>query len=120
MASAYLAGPMRGYQAFNFPAFDEAAARGRSLGWHILSPAEMDRDIGFDPLLDSLAGFDMNAAIDRDIAAIRSLSKEDGDAVVMLPGWEQSKGARAEKALAEWMGLRILDARTFEALANVQ
>jgi hypothetical protein len=116
MRSCYIAGPMRGYKHFNFPAFDEAEALGVSLGWHVLSPASTDRSLGFDETSDSLEGFDMEAAIDRDIAMIRSLRADDGDAIVMLPGWEKSKGARAEHALAVWMGLAILDARTFEPM----
>jgi hypothetical protein len=32
------------------------------------------------------------------------------DAIYRLPGWEQSVGARAESALAEWMGKAIMDA----------
>jgi len=116
MRTAYVAGPMRGYPLFNFKAFDDASARGRSLGWNIISPAEMDRAIGFDEHRESLDGFDLNAAIRRDVAAILSLSPDNGDAIALLPEWEKSRGARAEKALAEWLGLSILSADTFEEI----
>ena len=39
----YLAGPMRGYANFNFPAFDYAAAKLRNKGFEVFSPAERDR-----------------------------------------------------------------------------
>jgi hypothetical protein len=39
----------------------------------------------------------------RDVAAL-SLC----DAIALLPGWEESIGARAEKACAEWMGLTAI------------
>lgn len=119
MRTVYVAGPMRGYDKFNFPAFDEAAARFRAAGWHVLSPAEMDREIGFDEHRNSLDGFDLHAAIDRDLAAIRSLNATNGDAIAVLPGWHKSKGARAERALGEWLGLQILDAVTMTPATEV-
>src|SRR5262245_23383467 len=45
----YIAGPMRGYPSYNFPAFDEAEAALTAGGWRVLSPAAMDRAIGFNP-----------------------------------------------------------------------
>lgn len=115
--AVYLAGPMRGVPLWNFPAFDEAAARGRALGWRVVSPAEMDRHVGFDEHRDSLAGFDLAAAQARDVGAIMSLSP-GADALALLPGWERSTGAQAELALARWRGLAILDSRTFQPLGR--
>lgn len=104
----YIAGPMRGIEEFNFPAFDMAAFRIEMAGHVACSPANLDRDAGFDPveLPDSYdwnmvpPDFDMHAAITRDINALRQC-----DAIYMLPGWEQSTGARAEKAIADWCGI---------------
>jgi uncharacterized protein DUF6378/uncharacterized protein DUF4406 len=117
MRTVYIAGPMRGIPLFNFPAFDEAASRLRSAGWNVLSPAEMDRGIGFDENRDGLEAFDLHAAIERDLGAILSLAAPD-DAVAMLPGWEKSTGASVERALALWCGLTILDARTLAPFPN--
>jgi hypothetical protein len=121
----YIAGPMRGIPDLNFPAFDAAAARGRALGHDILNPAELDRDSGFDGKGHSelITPDFMKGAAWRDFVAIvgprpdtfRAVGK-GCDAVAMLPGWERSRGARAEKAIAEWIGLAILDAETFEPL----
>lgn len=98
----YLAGPMRGYDQFNFPAFQDAAVRLRRAGWIILSPAERDIAEGFDPTLNSLDGFDVEAAMAADFGMIL---KADG--IVLLPGWEKSKGARAERFVAEQVGKRV-------------
>lgn len=120
MAAVYIAGPMRGHPNLNFPMFDSAAARGRELGWFVFNPAELDREVGMK--LDHFrAGHqftspEVRAIVMRDCAALLTLKAEDGDAIAMLPGWASSKGARAEKALAEWLGLRVLDAIRFEPL----
>jgi hypothetical protein len=105
---AYIAGPMRGYPMYNFPAFDKATEMLREEGFIVTSPADLDRKTGFDPNdPDAFAKFDLDAAIDRDIDAIRALDREHG-AVALLSGWEKSTGARAEAAYATWRGLTLI------------
>lgn len=108
----YLAGPMRGVRFFNFPAFDEARDRLRQEGWSVISPADLDREMGFDETqhpedydwLDlGKIGFDLHGAVDRDVDALKRCT-----AIYMLDGWEKSRGALAEKHLAEWLGLEIM------------
>jgi len=107
----YIAGPMRGKKWFNFPDFDWAKESLERAGWEVISPADLDREIGFDvaslpPDTDwsdvSKLGFDLKAAIQRDVAAILNC-----DAIFMLHGWSESRGAKAEKAVAEWLGLMV-------------
>jgi nucleoside 2-deoxyribosyltransferase len=100
----YLAGPMRGYARFNFPAFDTAAVHLRSLGFRVMSPADIDRAYDFDPDRDPVTPELVRECVRRDVAAICS-----ADAVVMLPGWPASKGATAERAVAEWLGVPVFD-----------
>jgi hypothetical protein len=124
MPKAYVAGPMRGIPLYNFPAFDAAARLGRALGWEVISPAEMDRAHGFSEHTQA-DGADVFTAektrefIRRDMnVLVNVLRAEDGDAIALLPGWEKSTGARAEKAIAEWAKLRIISATTFGALED--
>jgi hypothetical protein len=108
----YLAGKMRGISLYNFPAFDAAAADLRSHGLTVISPAELDRAAGFDPVnlpADWDWGtlpedFALRHAAERDLAAILKC-----DAIHLLPGWQESKGARAERAVAEWIGLGVFE-----------
>lgn len=95
----YVAGPMRGYDLFNFPAFDAAAAQLRAAGYEVRTPAESDREqVGFDPTANSLDGFDMADAVRRDVELILW-----ADGVALLDGWERSRGATAEAAIAAWI-----------------
>ena len=99
----YIAGPMTGKPNFNFDAFDRAAETLEAAGHEVFNPAEMDRDLGFDPSF-GLAALDfVRDAMRRDLSAIC-----DCDAVAMLPGWERSGGARVEWMLAAYIGLEII------------
>ena len=110
-ATIYIAGPMRSIKWYNFPAFDAAADRLRRAGYNVLNPADMDREVGFDAMAlpedrdwDTVSAcFDFAVCVDRDIAAVKAC-----DAIYMLRGWQNSTGARAEKALAEWLGKEII------------
>jgi hypothetical protein len=111
----YIVGPMRGYPEFNFPAFDAARDLAKSRGWYPISPADMDREAGLNEKeCDTVTPSRMRAFVKRDVEAIQSLKAEEGDAIALLPGWELSRGALAEFALARWLGLKMLDAWTME------
>lgn len=107
----YIAGPMRGIARYNFDAFDAVADQLKARGFDPVSPADLDRDAGFDPELlpegHDWSGlpenFTLADAIRRDIDAIIGC-----DAIYMLDGWRASKGATAELAIAKWLGLQIL------------
>lgn len=111
----YLAGPMRGIPEFNFPAFRRAAAWLREEGYEVFAPHEKDierhggTDISAGNTTGSEAaaaeqhGFKLRVALGEDLDWICECS----DGIAMLPGWEKSKGALAEKATVEALGLKV-------------
>ncbi|KQR50128.1 DUF4406 domain-containing protein [Acidovorax sp. Leaf160] len=103
MKRIYVAGPMSGYPQLNFPAFHAAAAALREAGHHVENPAEINAD-------PNAAWLDCMRA---DIARLVTC-----DAVYMLPGWEQSRGARIEQQLAAGLGLDVLHAATTSLLES--
>ncbi len=114
----YLAGPMRGIPEFNYPAFRAAAARLRAAGHEVFSPAEYDertygRDIsnatGDAEQAAKEHGFNLREALAEDLRWICT----EADAVVCLSGWTNSKGAKAERATAEALGLIAADLADF-------
>ena len=97
----YLGGPMTGRPQFNFPAFDRAAERLREHGYGIVSPAELDDPETREAALASADGAPGTGShsgqtwadfLARDVKLIAD--KVDG--IVLLDGWEGSKGARLE------------------------
>jgi hypothetical protein len=112
----YIAGPMRGIPEFNFPAFNAATKMLRSQGHTVFNPAERDieRHNGVDISKGNTAG-DENAAAAQHGFSLRDALADDtawicktADAIAMLPGWENSKGAKAELALSEALGHAVL------------
>lgn len=115
MKRCYVAGPMRSIPLFNFPAFHAAAAKLRSEGWTVFNPAEKDNErhgtdiskgnaTGDESIAAKEHGFNLREALALDLEFIC----READAVALLPGWERSKGANAEKATADALGLQII------------
>lgn len=98
----YIAGPMRGYERYNFPAFDAAERHLREQGHSVLSPAAMDREVGFNEGRDKATPEFIHNAIRRDMQAITTC-----DAIYLLKGWSRSSGATLELQMAKFLGLRI-------------
>jgi len=113
--NVYLAGPMRGIPEFNFPAFFAAEKKLTEMGYFVFNPARKDLERHGDNFaqtnktgsLEEAAkeyGFSLRDALGIDLKWIC----QSADAVAVLPGWENSKGARAEVATAEALGLAII------------
>ena len=112
----YIAGPMSGYPDYNRPAFMAMAEELRSVGHEVRNPAELD--------LTEEEAQRMSAGNwsprSREYYMLRDfrLICGDGDrldpvdAVYVLPGWEQSPGARKEIMLAHEIGAQVIDAET--------
>ena len=109
----YLAGPMRGIKDFNFPAFYKASQTLRNSGNVVFNPAERDveehgEEISKSPTGDlkdaEKKGFNLRTALAADLEWICLRA----EAICLLPGWENSKGACAERATALALGLEII------------
>jgi hypothetical protein len=89
----YLSGPMTGLPDFNHPKFNAEASRLRGEGYEVLNPAENDNG-SQDKTRAFYIRLDMNSVL-------------NSDAVLVLPGWQTSAGARLEVEMARQLGLPI-------------
>lgn len=88
LGRAYLAGPMSGKPELNFPAFIEATAFLRAHGYKLIPPHEH-----LGPLNDS--DLEYSLTLGRDIMLLSQC-----DSIILLPGWEESRGASLEHQFA--------------------
>lgn len=93
----YLSGPMSGLPENNRPVFDRAAEVLRSWGLEVVNPADVDRE---RPGLMWVEYMEV---------AQRAVLDPLVEAVVLLPGWEESRGARLEVMWAHRRGLAVFE-----------
>lgn len=91
MRQIYLSGPMSGIEDNNRPAFFAAEGILQTFQWVVLNPARWSDEGPYATLLR------------RDLEAVLRV-----DAIAVLPGWENSRGATLEVAVAVTIGLPIL------------
>lgn len=114
----YLAGPMTGLPGHNFEAFNRQAKVLRDMGHKVFNPAEEAGDSG-----KAMAnGLGRPYYMRQDIFAIIGNGADDPqvDAVVVLPGWEQSRGARLEVEIALQLDIEVLWAYSLNPVTNLQ
>ena len=120
----YISGKMTGIPAHNAPAFSAAAEKLRSEGHFVINPHDITRQFGSpeevgaafevmyysNPLsnIESVEAYHRRrtlaeSVMSADLAAVRSC-----DAIYLLRGWEQSRGAKKELHEAIAHGLRIM------------
>lgn len=93
----YLSGPMTGLPELNYPTFRTATEHLRALGHEVYNPSEWEDRYNKGVFNHQIAFADYCVYIAR-----------EADAVVVLPGWKDSKGSRAEVALAHALGKPVL------------
>lgn len=87
----YLSGAMSGIPDNNFPAFHAWAKRLRANGFDVVSPAEIEES-------DTWEGY-----LRTDLRELCTC-----EAIALIPGWENSKGAHLELHVAHRLGLKVM------------
>lgn len=104
IAKIYLAGPMSNLPDLNFPAFNAEAVRLRAMGYEVENPAEVQ-------LPEGATWSDYMRA---DLPLLLKC-----DTVVLLPGWNHSRGARLEAHLARELGMHVVPSVALNVAATI-
>lgn len=91
----YISGPITGQKNKNKHSFDELSIKLKKLGYEVLNPFDLDFP-GFNPLEK------WEEYMKRDLIELLKC-----DAVCLLPGWEESRGAKLEVLIAQTLNLKV-------------
>ena len=94
----YISGPITGKPNFNREAFTQAAEAIRAAGHEPVNPHELNAHLGDDQPWEEY--------LKRDIAALVNC-----DAIFMLYGWHESRGARLENKIARKLKIEGVSAK---------
>lgn len=91
----YLSGPMSGIKDLNRQAFTDAENRLRALGFGVINPHDLPA-----PVTDADSSYDeyWAEALALDVWILAQANRPD--ALVLLPGWRNSRGSLLEAAVA--------------------
>lgn len=116
----YIAGPMSGIPHFNVPLFDAVAKSLRDNDIDVVSPAELDSpemrefalasEDGKLPEDGRIAGESWPDVLARDVKLIGN----EIDAIIVLPNWHKSRGAKLECFVGLLTGKRFFSQRDGE------
>lgn len=97
----YISGPITGIEDQNRHLFKHAQLYYEKEGFKVVNPHELNAHVSGDPHET------WRECMRNCIAAMMEL--RPSDVVVLLPNWEQSRGAKFERSLAEVLGVRCVD-----------
>lgn len=103
----YIAGPMAGLPGMNFEAFNQKDYELKLLGHETVNPV----DIG-EKFFNNSPSVHPTKFLKMDIIELLSC-----DAICLLPGWLDSRGARIEAAIAKMMGFAFFDGVTNQPMS---
>ncbi len=91
---AYISGPMRGKAGFNYEAFNMVAHCLRNCRYIVINPADN---------FGGISSYQHKTYMRHDFHHVLQ-----SDLIVVLDGWEQSEGAKAEVLVGQQIGIPIL------------
>ena len=115
----YIAGPMTGYEDWNFTAFFKAEAELEALGHDVVNPAHND-GVTLEEALKSAGdpacpNHTWSYYMRRDLPHVLGV-----DAICVLPGWQNSRGASLEVHVAKAVGIPLLILRDGALIPRVE
>ena len=96
----FISGPMTGYPEFNFPYFNCVARQLKDAGLDFVNPVDVCKKYKKETVLSDPAKF-------QQMVDEQQKLERECDAILLLDGWEKSKGVRLELKTALELDMKI-------------
>lgn len=107
----FIAGPMTGIEHFNFPLFDSVAESLRKEGYQVVNPVDVCRRFKKEHVLADKKLFDKMISQQQEL-------EKTCNVLLLLPGWEDSKGVRLELKTAIEKDMQIVQWRDVKSVQD--
>ena len=97
----FIAGPMRGYENYNFKKFDYTEEFLRRSGFDVVNPARISRKFKESEVNSDIAVYNKMVDMQQDV-------ERTCNAILLLDGWQWSKGVALEINTASELGMQFL------------
>lgn len=98
----YVSGPMTGIPHHNYPAFDAARDKLLADGHEVVSPPDINRRVGIGAD-HTISETKYQQLLRDDLYGLLAC-----DAIYLLPGWQNSRGATLERQVAMTIGMEVI------------
>lgn len=97
----FIAGPMRGYEKYNFPKFDRIEKILKNNGVECVNPGRISRKFKEKDVNSDIAVYN-------EMVRLQQEAERTCNAILLLDGWQWSKGAQLEVKTAAELGMQFL------------
>ena len=97
----FIAGPMRGYEKYNFPKFDRIEKILKDNGVECVNPGRISRKFKEKDVNSDIAVYN-------EMVRLQQEAEKTCNAILLLDGWQWSKGAQLEVKTAAELGMQFL------------
>lgn len=109
----FISGPMTGLPNYNFDKFNEVAAKLENAGCKVVNPVKICKKYKQETVIKDKSAFDAM------VAEQQKAEREECDSIILLDGWEKSRGVRLELKTALDLDFKIFLEKDLETMCQL-
>lgn len=115
LKKVYISGPMTGLENLNFDKFEEAEEKLKKFNFEIFNPHKLS-EFKTEEFKELIKDQKSHIVWEHYMKVDIQIMLRECEFLVVLPGWEHSRGATMEIFIAKSLGMIVIDYNTLEEL----